>query len=100
MTIACHNYLQTGMIGTARFTDGNREASGNGRCRRTRGFLRDARGGTRPRRRGASVPLGGCRYRGFAMRFLLPSVGGLVLACLLAAGPLQAQEKGGMHQLV
>src|SRR5438132_1069590 len=34
------------------------------------------------------------------MRFLLPSVGGLVLACLLAAGPLQAQEKGGMHQLV
>jgi len=33
------------------------------------------------------------------MRFLLPSVGGIVLACLLAATPLQAQEKGGMHRL-
>jgi hypothetical protein len=34
------------------------------------------------------------------MRFLLPSVGALFLICVLAASPLQAQEKGGTHRLV
>jgi hypothetical protein len=39
------------------------------------------------------------------MRTVLPGVGGVFLLCVLAAGPLHAQEdkekdKGGMHQLV
>jgi hypothetical protein len=34
------------------------------------------------------------------MKARLLSVGGTVLACLLAVSPLQAQEKGDMHRLV